>query len=165
LNKKTEDSHFEKNGRVIIPNPWRRYGLLIPKLSFYYELYNIQNPAIDKSLSIDYSIINKDNIEVKSLSGVEVKKTGENISVVHAVDINGLVSGIYTLKAEITDTETNQECSLSRSFEIIQIDYLQKNLRYLKKKLRLQEICLNILPQRMNRKFIIIFPFPERHSS
>ena len=117
------DNHFEKNGRVIIPNPWRRYGLLIPKLSFYYEIYNIQNPA-DEFLSIDYSILNKDNIEVKNLSDIEVKKSGKNLSVVHAIDVTGLYSGIYTLTAEIADLQTNQKCSQSRSFEIIQIDYL-----------------------------------------
>jgi GWxTD domain-containing protein len=127
VEEKKEENHFEKNGRIIIPNPWRRYGLLIPKLSFYYEIYNIQNPNQNKSLSIDYSIINKDDIEVKKLSGVEVKKTGKDLSIIHAIDLEGLNSGIYTLKAEISDENENQKCFLLRNFEIIQIDYLSNN--------------------------------------
>ncbi len=124
---KKGENHFEKNGKIIIPNPWRRYGLLIPKLSFFYELYNIQNPDKNKFLSVDYSIINKDNIEVKKLSGIEVKKTGKDLSIIHAIDLSGLNSGIYTLKAEVTDKNENQKCYLSRNFEIIQIDYLSNN--------------------------------------
>jgi len=127
LEDKRDENHFEKNGRIIIPNPWRRYGLLIPKLSFFYELYNIQNPDNDKFLSVDYSIINKDNIEVKNLSRIEVKKSGKNLSVLHAIDLSGLSSGIYTLKVEVSDSHENQKCSLSRPFEIIQIDYLSNN--------------------------------------
>lgn len=127
VEEKKEENHFEKNGRIIIPNPWRRYGLLIPKLSFYYEVYNIANPADDKSLTIDYSIINNENKKVKSLQNVELKKSGKNKSIVHAIDIDGLISGIYTLTIEINDPETNKKCFQSRSFEIIQIDYLTKN--------------------------------------
>lgn len=127
VEEKKGQNHFEKNGRIVIPNPWRRYGLLIPKLSFYYEIYNIKKPADDKFLSIDYTIIDKDNVEVKKLSGIEVKKSGGNISIVHAVDLEGLNSGIYILKANIHDPEVNQKYILTRSFEIIQIDYLSNN--------------------------------------
>ena len=127
VEEKNGKSHFEKNGRIIIPNPWRRYGLLIPKLSFYYEIYNIKKPADDKFLSIDYTIIDKDNIEVKKLSGIEVKKSGENISIIHAADLEGLNSGVYILKADIYDPEVNQKYTLTRPFEIIQIDYLSNN--------------------------------------
>ncbi|OGU77692.1 MAG: hypothetical protein A2V93_12600 [Ignavibacteria bacterium RBG_16_34_14] len=127
VEEKKEENQFEKNGRIIIPNPWRRYGLLISRLSFYYEIYNIQNPDQDKFLSVDYSIINQNNIEVKKLSGVEVKKTGKDLSIIHAIDLEGLNSGIYTLKVEISDENENQKCSLLRNFEIIQIDYLSNN--------------------------------------
>ncbi len=127
VEEKSGKNHFEKNGRIIIPNPWRRYGLLIPKLSFYYEIYNIKKPADNKFLSIDYTIIDKDSVEVKRLSGIEVKKSGENISVIHAADLEGLNSGIYILKADIYDPAVNQKYTLTRPFEIIQIDYLSNN--------------------------------------
>lgn len=120
------DSHFRKGGRVIIPNPWRRYGLLIPNLSFYYEIYNIKNPSGER-LIINYSILDKNKNEIKSLKGVEVKKSAKDIRVVHAINLEGLNSGIYELNVEINDTENNINCFQSRAFEIIQADYLVKN--------------------------------------
>jgi GWxTD domain-containing protein len=122
------DNHFEKNGRIITPNPWRRYGLLIPKLSFYYEIYNIRNPDPGKFLLIDYSIIINGKEELKRIPDVGVKKSAENISVVHAVDIADFNSGVYTLKVEISDPETNQNSVISRQFEIIHADYLVNSL-------------------------------------
>lgn len=124
INDRAGESHFEKNGKDIIPNPWRRYGLLIPKLSFYYEIYNIKNPTQEKYLTINYSILDKNNVVVKKLSGISVKKSGVNISVVHAIDLSDLNSGICTLSAEVIDSTENQKCFVKRTFENIQADYL-----------------------------------------
>lgn len=120
-----ENSPFVKGNRSYIPNPWRRYGLLNPMLSFYYEIYNLDNSLDDKTLSVDYSIVDKNQNIIKEIPAVEVKKSGKDISVVHAIDISKIKSGIYSLIVNINDHLRSHK--ISRDFEIIQADYFTKN--------------------------------------
>jgi GWxTD domain-containing protein len=120
-----DKSQFEKAGRVAIPNPSRRYGVLNPILYFYYELYNL--PDTTGNLSIQYTIISdKEQKVVKKLPALEVAENRKDISLLHAINVANVSSGIYKLEAVIDDSTGHSEITLARNFEVIQMDYANR---------------------------------------
>lgn len=121
IESKSDQDHFVKRNYRVIPNPTRRYGILIPKLYFYYEVYGIDTSKGE--LTVDYVITDKDNISQKELSDINIQKPGTSASVVHGIDVSNLSTGIYDLNVLITDSEYSKTLSLKRQFEIIQSDF------------------------------------------
>ena len=117
----TENSIFSKAGRNVFPNVWRRYGVLNPKLTFYFEVYRIDTTAT-KPLLVDYTILKDDQSVVKKISGVELKSEDVQRSVLQAMDVSNLSSSVYELKITLTDPEIGSSVTASRNFEIIQFD-------------------------------------------
>jgi GWxTD domain-containing protein len=106
----------------IIANPSRRYGLLNPNLSFYYEIYTPQkNEAL--SFMATYSIEDENGKLVKNLSGIEIAGNSPIKTVMQAIDVSKLPSGVFNFRIELTDKQNAQKVSTSRKFEIIQPDY------------------------------------------
>ncbi|MBD3385003.1 GWxTD domain-containing protein [candidate division KSB1 bacterium] len=115
-------SPFFKKGRLFIPNPSRRYGVLNPNLQFYYELYPSRSSA--DSLELTYSIQDQSQTEIKSFTSIK-KAWGRRIEVTEAFDVDSLKSDIYELV--ITATAAGmQSIVLKRHFEIVQIDFQAK---------------------------------------
>jgi GWxTD domain-containing protein len=111
---------FQKGNRNVIPNPSRRFGIFNPALSIYYELYNIGSKG---TLQINYAIYDKDNKEVKSEQS-NMDKPGKTAAILKGIDISNLKSGIYDLHIKVLDSLSNDNINLSRSFEIIQGDFI-----------------------------------------
>lgn len=116
-----ELSHFSKGNLKIIPNPSRRYGILIPKLYLYYEVYGINTESSE--LIVDYNILNQQNLINKELKNISVNIPGSTATIIHGIDVSDLKSGIYELKAIIRDPSQSEDILLSRRFEIIQEDF------------------------------------------
>ncbi len=115
-------SPFFKKGRLFIPNPSRRYGVLNPNLQFYYELYPSLSCA--DSMELSYSIQDQNQTQVKSFTSTK-KATDRRIEVTEALDVDNLKSGIYELI--ITAAAAGmQSIVLKRHFEIVQIDFQAK---------------------------------------
>lgn len=121
IEAKSDQDHFVKGNYRVIPNPSRRYGILIPELYFYYEVYGIDTSRGD--LKADYVITDKNNISQKELSDIKIQKPGTSASVIHGIDVSNLSTGIYDLNVLITDSENSKTLSLKRQFEIIQADF------------------------------------------
>jgi GWxTD domain-containing protein len=111
---------FQKGKRNVIPNPSRRFGIFNPALSVYYELYNI---GAKGTLQINYSIIDKDNREVISEQS-KMDKPGNTAAILKEIDISKIKSGVYDLHIKVTDSLSNNAILISRSFEIIQGDFI-----------------------------------------
>jgi GWxTD domain-containing protein len=111
---------FQKGNRNVIPNPSRRFGIFNPALSVYYELYNI---GAKGTLQINYSIIDKDNREVISEQS-KMDKPGNTAAILKEIDISKIKSGVYDLHIKVTDSLSNNAILISRSFEIIQGDFI-----------------------------------------
>ncbi|HSD63780.1 MAG TPA: GWxTD domain-containing protein [Ignavibacteriaceae bacterium] len=116
---KKDNSPFIKGNRDIIPDPWRRYGALNSRLSFFYEVYNIPGEA---ELSGEYIIRDNTGKIIKKLSGIKINNSSDNISIVHGINVSGLPTGVYDLSVCVNDSLNNQSVSQTRSFEIIQMD-------------------------------------------
>lgn len=121
IEAKKDQDHFVKGNYQVNPNPSRRYGILIPKLYFYYEVYGIDTTKGE--LIADYVITDKNNISQKELSKIKIQKPGTSASVLHGIDVSNLSSGIYNINIMITDSENYKSLSLKRQFEIIQADF------------------------------------------
>ena len=119
------ESHFKKGDLKIIPNPSRRYGIINPKLYFYYEIYGIE--INNNDLIINYLISDNSQRVIKQLKDISIKKPGTSATIIHGLDISELLTGVYNLTAIISDSSQSEEIIISRSFEIIQADFFQTN--------------------------------------
>lgn len=102
-------------------NPSRRYGILNPVLSIYYEIYTADRNAGDYKVS--YSISDDNNNTVKKLPSAIIKNTKSAVAVTHGLDVSNVPSGIYNLNAVVKNDAGREITTLTRAFEIIQIDY------------------------------------------
>lgn len=118
------DTPFTKGNQQIIPNPWRRYGALNSRLSFFYEIYNL--PAEDNLIG-EYTITNSAGKTVKKLSDIKYNNSAENVSLVHGINISHLPTGTYDLNIDIGDSTEGNLFSQSRTFEVIQFDSVTQN--------------------------------------
>ena len=121
---KNDGTPFIKGNKKIIPNPWRRYGALNSRLSFFYEIYN--KPA-GNNLKGEYSITNNAGKTIKNLSDIRYENRAGNMSVVHGINISRLPTGTYDLNIEIDDSVEGNSFSQSRTFEVIQMDSISRN--------------------------------------
>jgi GWxTD domain-containing protein len=118
-----ENTIFTKSGMNVYPNVWRRYGVLNPKLIFYYEVYGIDT-TYKEPLFVDYSIVTQENQVMKNIKDIEIKRTANRRSVIHAMNIENLPSANYNLVITITDPILEIKTSVQRKFEIFQLDRL-----------------------------------------
>jgi GWxTD domain-containing protein len=117
----TENNLFRKAGKNVFPNVWRRYGVLNPKLTFYYEVYGIDT-TVSEPLLVDYTIINEAKAIAKKISAIELKREGKQRSVLQALDISNLSSSLYNLEIIVTDPKSNLRTSQNKKFEVILFD-------------------------------------------
>lgn len=126
INNEFTNPNFKKGNKNVIPNPSRRYGILNPVMYFYYELYDIAGGKED-TLNINYFIEDNSGSTVKNLDFSKTNLMGKTSAVMHGINVSDLPSGIYNLKINLLDKTSKKSTTLSRSFEIIQADYLNNN--------------------------------------
>lgn len=119
VQNKIDGSPFIKGDKKIIPNPWRRYGALNSRLSFFYEIYNMPSGS---DLRGEYAITDNKGRTVKKLSDIEYSNSSGNVSIVHGINISNLPTGTYNLNIELADSASSSSTSQSRTFEVIQMD-------------------------------------------
>jgi hypothetical protein len=123
IEKSSVRDQFYKDGRKIFPNPSRRYGLLSPKLYFYYELYNLEDVQ-GRHVEITYSIISDIDSLSKSFPAKRITIPANKFSIVHGLDVSHYASGIYRLRVSATNSAEDLHLQSERRFEIIQQDHL-----------------------------------------
>ncbi len=124
VKKENEKTPFTKGNQEVIPNPWRRYGALNSRLSFFYELYNI--PA-GGNLKGEYVITDKAGKTIKKLTDINYGNSSGNLSVVHGINVARLSTGTYDLNIIIDDSANGNTFTESRPFEIIQLDSIAQS--------------------------------------
>jgi GWxTD domain-containing protein len=124
VKKASNGSPFANGNKEVIPNPWRRYGALNSRLSFFYEIYNLPSGG---NLKGEYTITNNAGETVKQLSDIKYGNSSENLSVVLGINISRLPTGTYDLNIIIDDSGDGNSYSQSRTFEVIQLDSITQN--------------------------------------
>ncbi|MCF8240321.1 MAG: GWxTD domain-containing protein [Melioribacteraceae bacterium] len=119
-------SPFVKGNKSVVPNPWRRYGILNPVIYFYYELYNIPS-IVGDSFNVQYRFVDLNGTSLKTFPKSVLHIPGASISVIHGLNVSNVASGIYLLEVEIVDSNDEALLINSRQFEVIQADYISKS--------------------------------------
>lgn len=116
---------YTKNGYLVIPNPSALYGVGLPVLLGYSEVYNLAEATSDSGrlFHVKYNILNAQSELVKTFTQ-EKRKPGSSAVNITQLNVVSLVSGEYTLVMEITDQESGAITSTHRKFMVYrQADY------------------------------------------
>jgi GWxTD domain-containing protein len=136
IEKDTTKSPYTKNGYRVIPNPTNVYGIGLPILYYYIEIYNFKPATSDsgKKFIVMTKILNSDGVDVKDFPVRERTKPGTS-----AVDANGfmvvtMVSGAYIFAVDVKDSESGEIVSAQKKFFVYrEQDYEQGGAAFQKR--------------------------------
>jgi GWxTD domain-containing protein len=115
LERDTTRSIFYKNHYHVLPNPGALYGLELPVLFFYAEIYNLRFPS-DSSYSVHYRIYEGDGNEVKVLPSKRRPIAGAKLVEAGGFNIVTLKSGSYFFEVRVVDHTNGAETSRRHMF-------------------------------------------------
>jgi len=115
LERDTTRSIFYKNHYLVLPNPGALYGLELPMLYFYTEIYNLRFPS-DSSYSVHYRIYDGEGNEAKILPSKRRPIAGAKLVEVGGFNIVTLKSGGYFFEIRVVDHATGAETSRRHKF-------------------------------------------------
>ncbi len=129
------ENPFVKNGYKVMPNPSNLYGIGLPILYSYLEIYNLQPGTTDKGqhYTVEYRITDDSGNEIKSYPDQQRTKPGTSSVAVNNLNVVTLVSGTYNLRVTVTDHETGESASTDRKFFVYrQEDFAQGSASFQK---------------------------------
>lgn len=126
VNKDNSDGHFNKGNLKILPNPSRRFGILIPDLYFYFELYGLD--STNGNLSASYQIEDKNLNILKRIDDAQIESQSNSTAVIHGINVSTLNTGVYTLKGSVKEEHSVDVIRFSKVFEIIQADFFENSI-------------------------------------
>ena len=114
------DGKFAKNGLRILPNPSRIFGLSLPMLVFYYEIYNVSvNPNSTDSLEFAYELLDQDGKLVRQLPVKHKEIQGPAEVEVGAVSTAALSDSLYKLHLIVKHSASQQTMEQTAFFRNI----------------------------------------------
>lgn len=118
IQKSDLKNQYYKNGYQVIPNTDRFYGVGLPMLMFYAEIYNLQaNGEVDSSWYIvTYSVLNSDEQIIRQFPPRSKLKPGNSTVEVGGFNIITLTSGTYYLQIDVEDTTNARSVSRRSKF-------------------------------------------------
>ena len=116
----TTKNPFVKNGYQILPNPEALYGIGLPMLYCYSEIYNFAPATTDSGgmFEVIYRIFDTDGKEVKSLPPVRRRKPGTSAVELKQIPVVTLLSGAYSAQMEVRDLETRDQVVIQKKFYV-----------------------------------------------
>ncbi len=136
IQRDTSKDLYVKNGYRINPNPSALYGIGLPILYSYAEVYNLAPATSDFGAKylVSYKILDSDGQVVKSVAEKVRTKPGASSVEVNGINVVVLVSGAYTLVLEVVDSETGQKATAQRRFFVYREgDYAEGGAKFTKK--------------------------------
>jgi GWxTD domain-containing protein len=109
-----KNSMFYKNTLEVVPNPSLTYGIGLPVLYYYAEVYNIKTVKADKYL-LEWKIYNSFGQVVKSSRRFKPKVVDAAVEV-GAINISKLPMGTYKFTLTVLDTVTRTGVISSKKF-------------------------------------------------
>jgi GWxTD domain-containing protein len=106
---------FYKNTYDVVPNPTATYGLGMPIIYYYLELYNIPSSPSDSLFTAGYEILDSYG-QVRKSSYRTRKKFGASSVEVGTVNGSNLRTGAYTFSYVVVDSGANLYATTSRRF-------------------------------------------------
>jgi len=125
LGQASSPNEFVKNGLQVVPNPLSTFGLNVPALSLYVEIYGLSEPAAAgaephtytrtisvEGLNVDYRQVFEDRVRKPIRSANE-------IVAVSNMYVHMIPSGTYQLILEVVDEETGERVVRARPFQVL----------------------------------------------
>jgi GWxTD domain-containing protein len=111
---------FVKNGMFVAPNPTGMYGIEMPLLYYYCEIYNLAplTRGTDSSFTVRAVVKNTEGSEMKTLPFKTRLRAGRSVVDVGKVNVAPLVSGTYSLELTVTDQSTGKTASRTKPFVV-----------------------------------------------
>jgi len=120
ISKPIKKNIFTKNTLQVIPNPSCSFGVQLPVLYYYAELYNVPySPDTPSTYTVEAYITSKDGEIIRTFPAKEEPKPGDSFVVVGGHNIITLPSGEYYFHLKITDNQTKKSISKSRHFHLL----------------------------------------------
>lgn len=108
---------FEKSGFEILPNPQRLYGLLLPEVAIYAEIYRFWEAADTDSAKIIHRIADRQGATIFERSSSIGLKNEVNPHTA-LFDITSLASGSYSMSITVIGPY-GESVSRRRSFDVV----------------------------------------------
>ncbi len=124
LGRASSPNKFVKNSLQVVPNPLRVFGINIPVLSFYAEIYGLSAPAPEGEAPRTYSRrvslegLNVDYRREISSETKQIRATNDLIAVSN-VNAGVLPRGLYRLVVEIVDDQTQTRAVREKEFQVV----------------------------------------------
>jgi GWxTD domain-containing protein len=118
IQRDTAKTIFTKNGYRIYPNPSGLYGIGLPILYCYSEIYHLATATTDSGANykVAYAVLDSDGNVVKTYQPKIKKKPGNSSVEVNGLNVVTLVSGQYFLRMDVTDIENGGIASSAKKF-------------------------------------------------
>ncbi len=119
-----------KNGYRIIPYPSRLYGVELPILYYYSEIYHL-SPIVageDSNYSITLSVLDGNGNLIKENAPIVNKRTTPSVVHVGQLQVSDIYSGVYNLRLDVTDAGTGEIVSRTKSFSVYRpVDFANRS--------------------------------------
>lgn len=124
LGKASSQNKFTKNGLQVVPNPLRMYGVNLPVLSIYAEIYGLSEPLAEGEDPRTYTrVVSIEGLNVDYSHSFEtvtkpVRSSNDLVAITN-MNVGIVPSGDYRLLVEIIDNTTGQRAVREKRFWII----------------------------------------------
>lgn len=121
LQKSSQQSIFEKNGWLMIPNPARSYFKNTPEANIYlyYEINHFSYIAEKPSYyAVHYTVTDLSGREIWSQIHEGLVKKSANIARVEKIPLTGFNTGLFKLTLWVVDAATEQNCMAATYFSV-----------------------------------------------
>jgi GWxTD domain-containing protein len=116
----TSKTPFCKNGYAVTPNASALYGLEVPILYYYAEVYGLSSLSSggDSTYSLAATIQDLNGNEVKNVPVKEKIRRGASVVEVGKIHVAGLMSGAYRLRLTVEDGGVSKSAHAEKSFSV-----------------------------------------------
>jgi GWxTD domain-containing protein len=101
-------SVFYKNTLEVIPNASRMYGVGLPILQYYAEIYNLARMTGNEPVVVRASVINGAGKELKTQTRSKSRAFNSTVEV-GTINLSGIAGGSYRLRLSVVDTARTPE--------------------------------------------------------
>lgn len=113
-----ESGQFIKNGYQVVPNPRLVYGLEVPMLYFYFEIYNLHYTLNSSQYRLRVTLLDRNGQEIRIMQEMLRDKPGKSSVEIGGFNVISNRSGTYFLRIDVLDPDMSRQVSQTRRFAI-----------------------------------------------
>jgi GWxTD domain-containing protein len=115
--RRVYEGSFHKSGFEVVPNPHRRYGLLLAELPIYFEVYDLREEQPYDTVLVHYSILNKSGHEIYGTEN-PIDLRGNVVGSTALFNITSLPAASYLLSLSLVGRDGEVLAESRRKFDV-----------------------------------------------